>query len=122
MDNQLQEGEASTSAKSTAAGANPNESSQQQTERLPGRIKQHLNTLESLDKQHQHMLEIEQSLQQHLDELQIEEQSLREALVQSSTTLKEQRQSEMRKREADALARLEDALMNDNDSDSSDSR
>ena len=81
-------------------------------------ISQHLGTLEHLDKQHQHLLGVEKSLQNHLDELQKEEQSLREALVQSSTTLKEQRESEKKKKEAEALARLEDALMNDDDSDS----
>ena len=81
-------------------------------------ISQHLDTLEHLDKQHQHLFGVEQSLQNYLDELQKEEQSLREALVQSSTTLKEQRESEKQKKEAEALARLEDALMNDDDSDS----
>ena len=81
-------------------------------------ISQHLGTLEHLDKQHQHLLGVEQSLQNHLDELQKEEQVLRQALVQSSTTLKEQRESEKQKKEAEALARLEDALMNDDDSDS----
>ena len=83
------------------------------------RISQHLETLEHLDKQHQHLLGVEQCLQKYLGELQKEEQSLREALVQSSTTLKEQRQSEKERKEAEALARLEDALMNDDDSDSS---
>ncbi len=82
-------------------------------------ISQHLNTLEHLDKNYQHLLGVEQILQKHLDELRKEEQSLREALVQSSTSLKEQRQSEMKKKEAEALARLEDALMNDDGSDSS---
>ena len=81
-------------------------------------ISQHLETLEHLDKKHQHLLGVEESLQKYLDELQKEEQSLREALMQSSTTLKEQRQSEKKKKEAEALARLEDALMNDVDSDS----
>ena len=82
-------------------------------------ITQHLNTLEHLDQNYQQLMGVEQTLQKHLDELQKEEQSLREALVQSSTSLKEQRQSEMKKKEAEALARLEDALMNDDDSDSS---
>ena len=80
-------------------------------------ISQHLNTLEHLDQKYQHLMGVEQTLQKHLDELQKEECSLREALTKSSTTLKEQRQSEKKKKEAEALARLEDALMNDDDSD-----
>jgi predicted RNase H-like nuclease (RuvC/YqgF family) len=81
------------------------------------KISHYLNTLEHLDKQHQHLLEVENSLQKYLDELKKEEKSLREALVQSSTTLKEQRRSETRQKEEEALARLEAALMNDDDSD-----
>lgn len=96
-------------------GREPQTSSEQTSNSM---ISQHLDTLEHLDKQHQHLLGVEKSLQNHLDELQKEEQSLREALVQSSTTLKEQRESEKKKKEAEALARLEDALMNDDDSDS----
>ena len=80
-------------------------------------ISQHLSTLEHLDQKYQHLMGVEQTLQKHLHELQKEECSLREALTQSSTTLKEQRQSEKKKKEAEALARLEDALMNDDDSD-----
>ncbi len=82
-------------------------------------LSQHLSTLECLDQKYQHFLGVEHTLQKHLNELQKEEQSLREALVKSSTSLKEQRQSEMKKKEAEALARLEDALMNDDDSDCS---
>lgn len=83
-------------------------------------ITQHLSTLEHLDQKYQYLLGVEQTLQKHLDELQKEEQALREAWTQSSTTLKEQRESEMKKKEAEALARLEDALMNDDDDDDSD--
>ena len=117
---------ASLSAKKqTSLGANKdvdnNEGRKQQTsseQTSNSMISQHLDTLEHLDKQHQYLLGVEKSLQTHLDELQKEEKSLREALVQSSTTLKEQRESEKQKKEAEALARLEDALMNDDDSDS----
>jgi hypothetical protein len=52
-----------------------------------------------------------------LNDLEKEEQSLREAFLQSSSTLKEQRHTEMRQKEKEALARLEEALMNDNEDD-----
>ena len=127
MDYDMQQGGASSTVESTPASAQDEKPSTQespsQTQQSPvqssnGKASKHLNTLEYLDKQHQHLRGVEQSIQKYLIDLQKEEQSLREALVQSSTTLKEQRQSEMRKKEAEALARLEEALMNDDDSDS----
>mmetsp|Transcript_8962 Transcript_8962/g.17847 ORF Transcript_8962/g.17847 Transcript_8962/m.17847 type:complete len:142 (-) Transcript_8962:2192-2617(-) len=134
MDNEMQEGAASSAAaeptlvseikdvnnnliteKSTKLSTQPSPSSAQKSNSM---ISQHLNALEHLDKQHQHLRGVEQSLQKYLDELQKEEQSLRKALVQSSSTLKDQRETEKKKNEAEALARLEDALMNDDDDDS----
>lgn len=82
-----------------------------------GIILQHLKTLEHLDKQHQYLCLVENSLARHLNDLEKEEQSLREAFLQSSSTLKEQRHTEMRQKEKEALARLEEALMNDNEDD-----
>jgi len=101
--------------KPTKLSTQPSPSSAQKSNSM---IFQHLNTLEHLDKQHQHLRGVERSLQKYLDELQKEEQSLRKALVQSSSTLKDQRETEKKKNEAEALARLEDALMNDDDDDS----
>jgi len=101
--------------KSTKLSTQPSPSSAQSSSN--SMISQHLNALEHLDKQHQHLRGVEQSLQKYLDELQKEEQSLRKALVQSSSTLKDQRETEKKKNEAEALARLE-ALMNDDDDDS----
>ena len=82
---------------------------------------QHISTLQHLDKQHKHLLNVEKSLQKYLEELQKEEQALRDALAQSSSSLKEQRQRDTKKKEEEALARLEEALMNDDDDDSDDS-
>jgi len=124
-DNNMQEGAASSAAQSPSVSAkddaishnemlSPSEKTTQPTNSM---ISQHLNTLEHLDKQHQYLLEVEQSLQKYLDELQKEEKLLRKALVQSSATLKEQRRIESRQKEEEALARLEAALMNDDDSD-----
>eukprot|EP00985_Skeletonema_marinoi_P002024 scaffold821_cov105-Skeletonema_marinoi.AAC.5 len=134
MDNEMQECTASSAAaeptsvseikdvnnnliteKSTKLSTQPSPSSAQKSNSM---ISQHWNTLEHLDKQHQHLRGVEQSLQQYLDELQKEEESLKKALVQSSSTLKDQRETEKKKNEAEALARLEDALMNDDDDDS----
>lgn len=81
---------------------------------------QHISTLQHLDKQHKHLLNVEKSLQKYLEELQQEEQALRDAFVQSSSSLKEQRERDTKKKEEEALARLEEALMNDDD-DSDDS-
>jgi len=136
MDNEMQESTASPAAaeptsvseikdvnnnliiteKPTKQSTQPSPSSSAQ--KSNSMLSQHLNTLEHLDKQHQHLRGVEQSLQKYLDELQKEEQSLRKALVQSSSTLKDQRETEKKKNEAEALARLEDALMNDDDDDS----
>jgi predicted RNase H-like nuclease (RuvC/YqgF family) len=80
---------------------------------------QHISTLQHLDKQHKHLLNVEKSLQKYLEELQKEEHALRDALVQSSSSLKEQRERDTKKKEEEALARLEEALMNDDDSDDS---
>jgi predicted RNase H-like nuclease (RuvC/YqgF family) len=130
MDNVLEGGDASPSSVSgakedDAMNYNQIQSSSEKVQPPPSpaaqssnsKISHYLNTLEHLDKQHQHLLEVENSLQKYLDELKKEEKSLREALVQSSTTLKEQRRSETRQKEEEALARLEAALMNDDDSD-----
>lgn len=76
-----------------------------------GIVSDHIRALHSLDKQYNHLQSIEQSISTYLQELQSEEASLRTALVQSSTSLKEQRQLEKSKKEKEAMARLEEALM-----------
>ncbi|KAL9189146.1 hypothetical protein ACHAXT_011636 [Thalassiosira profunda] len=56
-------------------------------------------------------------MEEYLQRLQQEEATLKLALEQSSTSLKEQREKEAKKKDAEAVARLEEALMMGGDSD-----
>lgn len=81
----------------------------------------HINTLKQLDQQYYSLTQAEQSLEEYINELQQEENALRLALHQSSTSLKEQREKEKMKKEEEAVARLEGLLMGgDSSSDSDD--
>lgn len=94
--------------------SNPNKSTPDSQSNL---ITHHIQTLKQLDKQNTNLTNIESSLEQAIAELQHEENSLRRAFIQSSTSIKEQREREKKRMEEEAVARLEDVLMG-GDSDS----
>ena len=73
-----------------------------------------------LDKECDCLVATEKDIKNCLRQLEQEEATLRLALEQSSTSLKEQRQKEAKRKEEEAVARLENALMMDVD-DSDDS-
>ena len=82
---------------------------------------QHINTLQQLDTEYTKLCTTEQAIQKYLQQLQNEETKLRLALEQSSTSIKEQREKESKRKDEEAVARLEEALMmNDGDDSSED--
>ena len=82
---------------------------------------QHINTLQQLDTEYTKLCTTEQAIQKYLQQLQDEETKLRLALEQSSTSIKEQREKESKRKDEEAVARLEEALMmNDGDDSSED--
>ena len=72
-------------------------------------LSHHINTLHKLDKVHVKLISLQNSLQHYLNELQEEETVLWKALEQSSTSLKKQREREIKRKEKEAVARLEEA-------------
>ncbi|KAL7541145.1 hypothetical protein ACHAXR_012086 [Thalassiosira sp. AJA248-18] len=85
----------------------------------PATISHHISALQRLDKEYGHLRSTEENIETCLHQLQQEEASLRLALEQSSTSLKEQREKERNREDKEAVARLEEALMKDSDSDDS---
>eukprot|EP00571_Detonula_confervacea_P004966 CAMPEP_0172323532 /NCGR_PEP_ID=MMETSP1058-20130122/48974_1 /TAXON_ID=83371 /ORGANISM="Detonula confervacea, Strain CCMP 353" /LENGTH=266 /DNA_ID=CAMNT_0013039553 /DNA_START=35 /DNA_END=835 /DNA_ORIENTATION=- len=81
----------------------------------------HIDALQRLDKEYDHFLSMEKNIENYLHQMQQEEILLRLALEQSSTSLKEQREKENKRKAEEAMARLEEALMMDVDSDDSSS-
>ena len=81
---------------------------------------QHIATLKRLDEQHNNLSKIENSLEESIQDLQREEKILRMALDQSTISIKEQRERDKTKKEEAAVARLEEALMGGDSSDSDD--
>ena len=80
---------------------------------------QHINTLQQLDTEYTKLCTTEQAIQKYLQQLQNEETKLRLALEQSSTSIKEQREKESKRKDEEAVARLEEALMMSDGDDSS---
>mmetsp|Transcript_14407 Transcript_14407/g.30264 ORF Transcript_14407/g.30264 Transcript_14407/m.30264 type:complete len:134 (+) Transcript_14407:147-548(+) len=79
-------------------------------------IANHLRALTQLDDEYIQLNILGDKLHEYLNELEREERSLKLALEQSSTSLREQREKDARRKEDMALARLEAALMADSDS------
>ena len=69
-----------------------------------------LNNLQSLDKEYNHLVATDKDIKYGLCQLEQEEATLL-ALEQSSTSLKEQREKEAKRKEEEAVARLENYLM-----------
>ena len=76
--------------------------------------------LQRLDDEYSRLSTKEKQIEQYLATLQHEEVALRHALELTSTSLKEQRISEKKRKEEEALSRLEEALMMDHDYSSED--
>lgn len=85
----------------------------------PAAVSHHIQTLQRLDQEYELLLSTEKDIKRYLHQLKREEETLRLALEQSSTSIREQREKETKKTEDEAAARLEKALMMDFD-DSSD--
>ncbi|KAL7553262.1 hypothetical protein ACHAWF_016517 [Thalassiosira exigua] len=81
----------------------------------PADISHHVSTLRRLDEEYERLISTEENLEKVVCQLQQEEAKLRLALEQSSTSLKEQREKETKRKDQEAVARLEDALMMDGD-------
>lgn len=112
-----------TTAQTTNASSKSSERcNQQPSAKSQDLITRHVETLRYLDQQHKNLTHTENELGKYIQELQHEEKSLRLALDQSSTSLKEQREKEKTKKDEEAVARLENVLMcGDSSSDSDDS-
>lgn len=80
-------------------------------------IANHLRALKQLDDEYIQLNSLGGKLHEYLNELEREERSLKLALEQSSTPLREQREKDAMRKEDMAIARLEAALMADSDSD-----
>ncbi len=93
-------------AAAAAEATNPHQTTLVQSEQV-------ILALQRLDDEYSHLSSKEQKIEQYLETLQQEESALRHALVLTSTSLKEQRISEKKRKEEEALARLEEALMMD---------
>lgn len=114
-----------TTAQTTNASPKSSERcNQQPSAKSQDLITRHVETLRYLDQQHKNLTHTENELGKYIQELQHEEKSLRLALDQSSTSLKEQREKEKTKKDEEAVARLENVLMcgdSSSDSDGDDS-
>ena len=84
-------------------------------------ISQHITTLQQLDNEYSNLLTTESNIEKYLNQLQQQEKTLRLAFEQSSTSIKEQREKEIKRKDDEAVARLEEALMMDGDGSSSSS-
>ena len=80
----------------------------------------HINVLQRLEEEYCHLNYMERNINSSLCWLQEEEASLGLAHEQSSTLLQEQRETISKRKEEEAVAQLEEALMMDRD-DSNDS-
>ena len=78
-------------------------------------ISQHITTLQQLDNEYSNLLTTESYIEKYLTQLQQQEKTLRLAFEQSSTSIKEQREKEAKRKDDEAVARLEEALMMDGD-------
>ena len=78
-------------------------------------ISQHITTLQQLDNEYSNLLTTESNIEKYLTQLQQQEKTLRLAFEQSSTSIKEQREKEIKRKDDEAVARLEEALMMDGD-------
>merc|ERR1712087_747798 len=87
----------------------PNSSTAAST--MPAAVSHHIQTLRRLDQEYELLLSREKDIEHYLHQLKQEEGTLRLALEQSSTSLKEQREKETKRKEDEAAARLEKALM-----------
>eukprot|EP00578_Thalassiosira_sp_NH16_P030246 CAMPEP_0181076688 /NCGR_PEP_ID=MMETSP1071-20121207/553_1 /TAXON_ID=35127 /ORGANISM="Thalassiosira sp., Strain NH16" /LENGTH=123 /DNA_ID=CAMNT_0023157887 /DNA_START=147 /DNA_END=518 /DNA_ORIENTATION=+ len=87
----------------------------------PASMSHHINAVRRLDEEYDHLLTVERNIEKSLHQLGQEEASLRLALKQSSTSLKDQREKEAKRKDKEAVARLEEALMMDENSDDSSS-
>ena len=84
-------------------------------------ISHHITTLQQLDNEYSNLLTTESNIEKYLTQLQQQEKTLRLAFEQSSTSIKEQREKEIKRKDDEAVARLEEALMMDGDGASSSS-
>ena len=84
-------------------------------------ISQHITTLQQLDNEYSNLLTTESNIEKYLTQLQQQEKTLRLAFEQSSTSIKEQREKEGKRKDDEAVARLEEALMMDGDGSNSSS-
>ena len=85
-------------------------------------ISQHIKTLQQLNNEYKQLQSTEEQLTNYLHKLQQQQTSLQLALEQSSTSIKQQRDKESKLKDDEAVKRLEEALMmNDDDSGDSDS-
>jgi len=85
-------------------------------------ISQHIKTLQQLNNEYKQLQSTEEQLTNYLHQLQQQQTSLQLALNQSSTSIKQQREKESKLKNDEAVKRLEEALvMNDDSDDSSDS-
>ena len=82
---------------------------------------QHINTLEQLNNEYKQLLSTESQLTNYLHQLQQQQTSLQLALEQSSTSIKQQRDKESKLKDDEAVKRLEEALMMNDESEDDDS-
>ena len=82
---------------------------------------QHIKTLQQLNNEYSQLQSTESQLTNYLHHLQQQQTSLQLALEQSSTSIKQQRDKESKLKDDEAVKRLEEALMmNDDESGDSD--
>ena len=84
-------------------------------------ISQHIKTLQQLNKEYTQLQSTESQLTNYIQQLQQQQISLQLALNQSSTSIKQQRDKESKLKDDEAVKRLEEALMMNDDSGDSDS-
>ena len=85
-------------------------------------VSQQIKTLQQLNNEYTQLQSTEEQLTNYLHQLQQQQTTLQLALEQSSTSIKEQRDKESKLKDDEAVKRLEEALMMNDESDDSDSR